>query len=177
MSLWGNRDRVQDKPKFANTNGSKIYANTYGVTDTEATHSSSKVKGIHAGWVTVRAYKDCNDNLRYKAETLVAQSSMDQGVSYSASVTQTGTVTTVANSSIVTGSNTAFLTAVEVGDTIKIDTSSPLTKVVQSIANNTSLTLTANAGAAKSNKAWAKYVANTMTVSDDTDSNTFFQGA
>lgn len=177
MSLWGNRDRVQDKPKFANTNNSKLYANTYGVSDAEAISSSSKVKGIHAGFVTVRAYTDCNGNARYKAETLVAQSGMNQGVSYSASVTQTGTVTTVANSAVITGANTSFLTAVSVGDTIKIDTTSPLTKIVASIANNTSLTLTAHAGAAKSAKAWAKYVANTMTTTDDTESNTFFQGA
>lgn len=181
MSLWGSRDRVQEKPKFANTANSKMYANTYGVTDTEAVHASTKVGGIHAGWVTVRAYKDCNNNLRYKAETLVAQSSMDQDVAYTANRfdTQTGTVTTVANSDVVTGNNTLFTTTVANGDIIQIDTSSPLTKTILSIANNTSLTLTATAGTAKSNKVWKKKVevANTHTSTDDTDSNTFFQGA
>lgn len=147
MALWGKQDKVSDKPKFANTNNSSLYANTYGVTTDETVHASTKVHGIHAGWNSVRSYVDTHGNIRYKAETLVAMSDINKDVAYTANRfdTQTGTVTTVANSAVVTGSNTAFTTDVIAGDIIQIDTSSPLTKTILSIANNTSLTLTATA--------------------------------
>lgn len=181
MSLWGSRDRVADKPKWANTNNTLAnqsnYGNTYGVTVAETGNASTKVKGIHAGWVSVKAYADCHGNLRYKGETLVAMSDIDVRELHYSSVSATGTVTTSSSSATVTGSGTAFTTELAAGTQIRIDTSSPLTVTVASIANNTSLTLTGNAGVTKSNKTFVRFVANTANYTDDTDSNVFFQGA
>jgi hypothetical protein len=57
-------------------------------------------------------------------------------------VALTGTVTCATNSNTVTGSGTAFLTQLNVGAWIG-NTAGSTVGIVQSIANNTSLTLTA----------------------------------
>jgi hypothetical protein len=70
-------------------------------------------------------------------------------------VALTGTVTCATNSTTVTGSSTAFLTELTVGSWIG-NTSGNTVGIVSSIANNTSLTLTANAAVAISG-ATARY--------------------
>jgi hypothetical protein len=70
-------------------------------------------------------------------------------------VALTGTVTCATNSATVTGSSTAFLTELRVGSWIG-NTSGNTVGIVSSIANNTSLTLTANAAVAISG-ATARY--------------------
>lgn len=62
-------------------------------------------------------------------------------------VALTGTVTAATNSATVTGSGTVFLTQLTVGSWIG-NTSGNTAGIVKSIANNTSLTLTANAAVA-----------------------------
>jgi hypothetical protein len=62
-------------------------------------------------------------------------------------VALTGTVTCATNSTIVTGSGTAFLTQLNVGAWIG-NTAGATVGIVDAIANNTSLTLTANAAVA-----------------------------
>lgn len=178
MSLWGKRDIVADKPKFANTNASfanqSVYGNTYGVSTTEAVHASTKVKGIHAGWVNVKAYKDNHGNLRYKAETLVAGSDIASGNAYTATVAIAGTVSVTSGQKTVTGVGTSFNSALTVGNSIRIGTTTPVNGTVASIANNTSLQLAVNATSSKTANTLYKLVANT--TYDDTDTNVFFQG-
>jgi hypothetical protein len=70
-------------------------------------------------------------------------------------VALTGTVTCATNSPTVTGSGTAFTTQLTVGSWIG-NTSGNTVGIVSSIANNTSLTLTANAAVAISG-ATARY--------------------
>ena len=70
-------------------------------------------------------------------------------------VALTGTVTCLANSNVVTGSGTAFLSQLNVGAWIG-NTAGTTVGIVQSIANNTSLVLTANAAVAISG-ATARY--------------------
>lgn len=70
-------------------------------------------------------------------------------------VALTGTVTCATNSKVVSGSGTAFLTQLNVGAWIG-NTAGSTVGIVQSIANNTSLTLTANAAVAISG-ATARY--------------------
>lgn len=62
-------------------------------------------------------------------------------------VALTGTVTTATNTKTVTGSGTAFLSELTIGAWIG-NTSGNTVGIVSSIANNTSLTLTANAAIA-----------------------------
>jgi len=62
-------------------------------------------------------------------------------------VTATGTVTTLTNSKTVTGVGTTFLTELDIGWWIGNSTGTTV-GIVQSIGNNTSLTLTANAAVA-----------------------------
>lgn len=62
-------------------------------------------------------------------------------------VALTGTVTAATNTTTVTGSGTAFLSELTVGSWIG-NTSGNTVGIVSSIANNTSLTLTANAAVA-----------------------------
>jgi len=76
MPLWGNNDDVASKPRYANTNNSSLYGNTYGVSVAEVQAANTLVKGIHPGWVSVKAYTDNHGNARYKAETLVAMGSI-----------------------------------------------------------------------------------------------------
>lgn len=64
-------------------------------------------------------------------------------------VTATGTVTTLTNSKTVTGVGTAFLSELNVGWWIGNSTGTTV-GVVQSVANNTSITLVANAAIALS---------------------------
>lgn len=74
----------------------------------------------------------------------------DTAIQYTTSfpnVALTGTVTCVANSNVVTGSGTAFLSQLNIGAWIG-NTSGNTVGIVKSIANNTSLTLTANAAVA-----------------------------
>jgi len=70
-------------------------------------------------------------------------------------VALTGTVTCATNSNVVTGSGTAFLSQLNVGAWIG-NTAGNTVGIVKSIANNTSLTLTANAAVAISG-ATARY--------------------
>lgn len=70
-------------------------------------------------------------------------------------VALTGTVTCATNSNVVTGSGTAFLSQLNIGAWIG-NTAGSTVGIVQSIANNTSLTLTANAAVAISG-ATARY--------------------
>lgn len=70
-------------------------------------------------------------------------------------VALTGTVTCATNSDVVTGSSTAFTTQLTVGSWIG-NTSGNTVGIVASIANNESLTLTANAAVAISG-ATARY--------------------
>lgn len=70
-------------------------------------------------------------------------------------VALTGTVTCATNSNVVTGSSTTFTTQLTVGSWIG-NTSGNTVGIVASIANNTSLTLTANAAVAISG-ATARY--------------------
>jgi hypothetical protein len=70
-------------------------------------------------------------------------------------VALTGTVTCATNSNVVTGSGTAFLSQLNIGAWIG-NTAGNTVGIVQSIANNTSLTLTANAAVAISG-ATARY--------------------
>ena len=70
-------------------------------------------------------------------------------------VALTGTVTCATNSTTVTGSGTAFLSQLNIGAWIG-NTSGNTVGIVQSIANNTSLTLVANAAVAISG-ATARY--------------------
>jgi hypothetical protein len=70
-------------------------------------------------------------------------------------VALTGTVTCLANSNVVTGSGTLFLSQLNVGAWIG-NTAGNTVGIVQSIANNTSLTLTTNAAVAISG-ATARY--------------------
>jgi len=70
-------------------------------------------------------------------------------------VALTGTVTCATNSNTVTGSGTAFLSQLNIGAWIG-NTAGSTVGIVQSIANNTSLTLTANAAVAISG-ATARY--------------------
>ena len=65
-------------------------------------------------------------------------------------VALTGNVTCATNSATVTGSGTSFLSELNIGAWIG-NTSGNSVGIVQSIANNTSLTLTANAAVAISN--------------------------
>ena len=67
----------------------------------------------------------------------------------------TGTVTCATNSNVVTGSGTSFLSQLNIGAWIG-NTAGSTVGIVQSIANNTSLTLTANAAVAISG-ATARY--------------------
>jgi hypothetical protein len=72
------------------------------------------------------------------------------GIQYTTSypnVALTGTVTCATNSPIVTGSGTSFTTELSIGSWIG-NTSGNSVGVIQSIANNTSFTLTANAAVA-----------------------------
>ena len=62
-------------------------------------------------------------------------------------VALTGTVTCATNSNVVTGSGTSFTTQLNIGAWIG-NTSGNTVGIVQSIANNTSLVLTANAAVA-----------------------------
>jgi hypothetical protein len=62
-------------------------------------------------------------------------------------VALTGTVTCATNSNVVTGSGTSFTTELNIGAWIG-NTAGNTAGIVQSIANNTSLTLTANAAVA-----------------------------
>ena len=74
----------------------------------------------------------------------------DTAIQYTTSfpnVALTGTVTCVANSNVVTGSGTAFLSQLNIGAWIG-NTSGNTVGIVKSIANNTSLTLTTNAAVA-----------------------------
>lgn len=68
-------------------------------------------------------------------------------------VTGTGTATAATNSATVTGVGTAFNTQLSVGGWIG-NTTGTTVGIVSSIANATSLTLTANAGVALSNVAY-----------------------
>jgi hypothetical protein len=68
-------------------------------------------------------------------------------------VAGTGTATAATNSATVTGSGTAFNTQLSVGAWIG-NTTGTTVGIVSSIANATSLTLTANAGVALSNVAY-----------------------
>lgn len=80
------------------------------------------------------------------------------GIQYSTSfpnVALTGTVTCATNSKVVTGSGTSFTTELNVGAWIG-NTSGNSVGIVQSIANNTSLTLVSNASLAI-NAANARY--------------------
>lgn len=77
MPLWGKQDTVASKPLYANTDGSSMYGNTYGVSDEEILDSSTIVDGVHSGWVSLKSYQDMHGNTRYKSETLVAQSDFD----------------------------------------------------------------------------------------------------
>ena len=70
-------------------------------------------------------------------------------------VALTGTVTCATNSNVVTGSGTSFLSQLNIGAWIG-NTAGSTVGIVQSIANNTSLTLTANAAVAISG-ATARY--------------------
>ena len=70
-------------------------------------------------------------------------------------VALTGTVTCATNSNVVTGSGTAFLSQLNIGAWVG-NTGGTTVGVVQSIANNTSLVLTANAAVAISG-ATARY--------------------
>lgn len=74
----------------------------------------------------------------------------DTAIQYTTSfpnVALTGTVTCATNSAVVTGSGTAFLSQLNIGAWIG-NTSGNTVGIVKSIANNTSLTLTANAAVA-----------------------------
>jgi hypothetical protein len=82
----------------------------------------------------------------------------DSAIQYTTSfpnVALTGTVTCATNSKTVTGSGTAFLSQLNIGAWIG-NTSGNTVGIVQSIANNTSLTLVANAAVAISG-ATARY--------------------
>ena len=68
-------------------------------------------------------------------------------------VAGTGTATAATNSATVTGVGTAFNTQLEVGGWIG-NTTGTTVGIISSIANATSLTLTANAGVALSNVAY-----------------------
>lgn len=70
-------------------------------------------------------------------------------------VALTGTVTCATNSNVVTGSGTAFLSQLNIGAWVG-NTGGTTVGIVQSIANNTSLVLTANAAVAISG-ATARY--------------------
>jgi hypothetical protein len=70
-------------------------------------------------------------------------------------VALTGTVTCTTNSNVVTGSGTSFTTQLNIGAWIG-NTSGNTVGIIQSIANNTSLVLTANAAVAISG-ATARY--------------------
>jgi hypothetical protein len=85
-------------------------------------------------------------------------STSNVGIQYTTSfpnVALTGTVTCATNSNVVTGSGTTFLTQLNIGAWIGNTTGNSV-GVVQAIANNTSLTLTANAAVAISG-ATARY--------------------
>ena len=80
------------------------------------------------------------------------------GIQYTTSfpnVALTGTVTCATTSNVVTGSSTTFLTQLNIGAWIGNTTGNSV-GIVQAIANNTSLTLTANAAVAISG-ATARY--------------------
>jgi len=71
-------------------------------------------------------------------------------------VALTGTITAATNTTTVTGSGTAFLSQLNIGAWIG-NTSGSTVGVVQAIANNTSLTLTANATVAVGPGGTARY--------------------
>ena len=71
-------------------------------------------------------------------------------------VALTGTITAATNTTTVTGSSTAFLTQLNVGAWIG-NSSGTTIGIVKSIANNTSLTLTANAAVASGPGGTARY--------------------
>lgn len=131
--------------------------------------------GIHSGWVSVKAYKDVHGRARYKAETLVAGSSIAAPTTYEASVQKTGTATVASANVTVTGSGTQFSTQFTVGDRIRIGSTTPVYGTVAAIANNTSLTLATGASAAKTANTVFKMVSNTA-VATDGDTNQFFYG-
>ena len=74
------------------------------------------------------------------------------------STTRTGTITTTNKSPTVTGTGTLFLTELAVGVVITRADDTAI-GTVQSIASNTSLTLTANAASNNNNIAWAARIA------------------
>jgi hypothetical protein len=71
-------------------------------------------------------------------------------------VALTGTITAATNTATITGSGTAFLTQLNIGAWIG-NTSGASIGIVKAIANNTSLTLTANAAVAAGPGGTARY--------------------
>jgi len=81
------------------------------------------------------------------------------GIQYTTSfpnVALTGTITAVTNSNTITGSGTSFTTQLNIGAWIG-NTAGGTIGIVQAIANNTSLTLTANAAIASGPGGTARY--------------------
>ena len=74
MALWGKVDQANNKPKFLTATEK---SNTYGVDVTEAAVLANRSKGVKTpGWVKYTTYTTALGQVRHRAETLVAFSSM-----------------------------------------------------------------------------------------------------
>lgn len=77
MPLWTNADSINGRPKYANSDNSQLYGNTYAMSPSEMMDANNVVRHPpHAGWIAVKAYQDVHGNARYKFETLVCLSNV-----------------------------------------------------------------------------------------------------
>ncbi len=96
---------------------------------------------------TVSASATASANIATDKVKIVTSNSAMQYTTSFPNVALTGTVVCATNSNVVTGTGTAFLSQLNIGAWIG-NTAGTTVGIVKSIANNTSLTLTANAAVA-----------------------------
>lgn len=139
-------------------NGTVIAGNSFRVESTTVLYHKASASGRDIGSLT------CSNNTIYDCGSLVRRSGNSFGtMSYSTfngntiryegstlTANLTGTLTFTTGNATVTGSGSAFLTELRIGDWIRLSTDADTTasyRRVQAIASDTSLTLTAVYGA------------------------------
>ena len=73
--LWGSGDAAGQEPKFASHHEAMDTSNftVYGVDETEVGLAATTAYAVsHEGWVGIKTYTDCHNNVRVKNEVLVA---------------------------------------------------------------------------------------------------------
>ena len=73
--LWGSADAANKEPKFAAHHEGMDSSNftVYGVDETEVGLAATTAYAVsHEGWVGIKTYTDCHNNVRVKSEVLVA---------------------------------------------------------------------------------------------------------